>query len=436
MILRLNALQRAVWYGGRSLSLNEVGAWRVKGFFSLEQLRDALNCIREKQPFVAVRIHEDSSGEPFLTTEQVPDFQILEETAISDISWINAASAELGMPFEMTHGPLWRLRVLYGIGHIDLLVVGHHAFYDGLSVLTFMKNIMTALIGRSDDIPRQIAAPCLEDLVPNSLYLDRSVRLWLTLVAASAPLINCFFRMRRHHDHALPPDDQLRYRCSEGAFRIVNGELGAQATATLMSVCRLEGVSVHAAICTAWLRAFVRTTGAARCSKFRFSSPVSIRRLLLPPQEDTMGTFLSQILVRVRCDPARPFWETCREIQLQIKRGAAPARIFMPILLLPRLLKPVPKSRMPQLVERFVNRHVGQALDISNAGKLSFEHQYGNYQVESAYGIANVFAGDRTVVAQTFRGRMFMTLTFRDSIMDQIGAENMMAGSLAELESF
>ena len=163
--------------------------------------------------------------------------------------------------------------------------------------------------------PADIMPPKVRRSIPKSRLLF-TLALWLTQA----------YMWLRFGSRPLPPK-QLRHRHLSWA-------LTPDQTARLRSRCKAEGVSVQAAICTAFLPAFSA-----------IHTPVSLRTALARPVGESVGLYVGAAEVSMKHQPARGFWDNARRFHRRLRKAQGAAQ---PLRDLPALLQGGPRrARSP-----------------------------------------------------------------------------------------
>ena len=257
---------------------------RVRGDVSVEQVNAALRKIRARHPALI----------PAAASDQDAVFPLAVRADCGEDDWIEAAQAELGEPFPDRPGPFARFTLLKRAEGFDLVAAFHHHFSDGMSGMFVLRDVLSVL-GDPDAVLVPLAAPPPTGaLIPGAVLtnsrLRRKVAWTVFLLRARVlreKLRRRFFPGKRVD--VLPAQETSAGNLSpERQFVILPARLTAAQTSALAARCKEEQVSVHAAVCVAWLRAFTaEMKGATRFGTV--SSPVkydfsitNLGRIVLP----------------------------------------------------------------------------------------------------------------------------------------------------------
>jgi hypothetical protein len=387
---------------------------RVRGDVSVEQVDAALRKIRARHPALI----------PAAASDQDALFPLAVRADCSEDDWIEAAQAELREPFPDRPGPFARFTLLKRAEGFDLVAAFHHHFSDGMSGMFVLRDILSVL-GDPDAVLVPLAAPPPAGaLIPGAVLGNSRLRrkvAWAVLLLRARALLEKF---RRRFSPAKRADAVPAQETSAGnlpperQFVILPVRLTAAQTSALAARCKEEQVSVHAAVCVAWLRAFTAEMKGAR----RFgtvSSPVNLRQRLSPPVDDTSGMFLATVETRVDCAPERDFWDVAREFKQKLTRDSRDEVLFFMPLMFSKIFTQIPAGDREMVMPMLFGGPVKYDFSITNLGRIVLPERSGDLQVEAFYGpLVNSSPYERTVGVSTLGGQMSIVFLFRRSMME------------------
>jgi len=199
-------------------------------------------------------------------------------------------------------------------------------------------------------------------------------------------------------------------------------------TTALVNGCKKEGVTVHAAICAAWLPAFsleFKTSSTRRL----VSSPVNLRDRLPLKIDETSGVFLVTVTIGTDASPNVNFWETAREFKDNFLSSLIEDNYFFDMLLYDKVF-----SDFTTEADMLSNNKPKYDFSITNLGHLLFGERYGSLSVDTLYGpLVNTSEYERTVGVSTIKGKLTMTFLLRRSNMSDEQAKALQSRALALL---
>ncbi len=404
---------------------------RVKGDVSVDQMSDALSRIRMRHPALLPALDGAADAAP-----EAAFFPLAAHMDCAENAWIELAQAELGRDFpDRATGPLARFNMLNRTGGFDLLATFHHGAADGISATFVLRDLLQALADPQAQFealpipPRIWADPTL---IPQAVRANGSLKRRVAFTAAGLRAKMLFEKVRRRFSAPEPeqpnPWDTPAGDSDEYRFVILPARLSAAQTAALVARCKQEGVSVHAAVCAAWLRAF---TGQTKARFGSVSSPVNIRERLSQPIGETSGVFLAMVETRLDCAPGRDFWQLAREFKDRFAPELHDERLFFKPLLFSKAFSGLSQAERPIMGRMMFQGPVPYDFSITNLGRVVIPEHSGALQVEAFYGpLVNSSPYERTVGVGTLGGRLGMAYIFRKSMMEPASAKELMGHAL------
>jgi len=416
-----------------ALSINFSIAVRVSGTFSLEQLQQALDRVRVRHKVLI------PNGDFHFPLRCV--------TSKDDNAWQEVVKEELCTSFQNDCKAFARFTWVHSQDHSDLIhrtatLVGtfHHGVCDGYSGFYVMRDVLQLLGNSTASLLPFSPPPHISTLIPESVKANPLVKRRLRMIVMMTRLHLWIKRLRARFVSKPQPVAIKDDLSAPGALPpnlrmcILTKTLTDSQTKQLAQRCKAEGTTVHAAVCTAWLRAFEDSL-AAKAPRLRsVSSPVSLRNRLSQQIDETAGIFLSLVETSLDCKSGREFWGMAREFQSSFKRNATDENLFMMPLTFGAFSKAFSEAEMADAVRTLFSRPVKYDFSITNLGRLDFPKQIGPLQIESFHNLVNSSEHERTVNVNTFDGRMTLTFIFRESKMTPHAGEQLMRQAILQLQ--
>jgi hypothetical protein len=388
MEFKLSGAQSLVLVAGLPFSINFTVTARLRGPLTLEQLQSALERLRLRHPFIAVRGVAAQAGEAaYFTTEGVPPTPVRVVERVTDEDWVREVEHEITTPFDYHTGPLFRCTWLRSAKLSDLLLVCDHVTADGRSGIFALHDLLRLLANPGLHL-EPLLPPRLAELVPPPMVaLIRKI----TDAAPGEP-------------PTTPADFMDAYGPSPDPLRVIPIALSEAETAAFVARCRAEGVTVQAALCAAFLVPFAEQQPSEPVR--RVESPVDIRGRLTQPVGPVYGGYLSIVVTSVDCSPGRGLWDMARDASQGLAAITEEQLFTSPSVMLA-------VADHPPRGQPFKVRY---DLSISNLGRLDLPAEYGPLHLESVY--APTFNASlpehRILGVTTFGGQMRCTFTTRD----------------------
>jgi len=385
-IRALGSLEHLFWLMDQNRPVHFAVTAQVEGRTSPRDWRNALDRVQERHKLLSVRIEGSPGAAPrFRQMADAPiPLRIVEDDP--ETRWKAEVGEELAMPFDPHGAPLVRAVLIQGIEDAAFTLVAHHAVADGVSVVYAIRDTLSALAGGT------LAA------LPFSPSQDQM----LDLDALPAP------QGADEHGQDTPTSTPSTYRPRDNARPSVKGlRLRPALTASLRDRARLEGTTVHGALCAAFAIAGRQVSAAWRDIPVRIESPINIRPTLGVGEE--CGVFISAAPMVFEVG-ATGFWDLARHAKAGVAAGQARESVAAAI--------------------SAVRQTVGGGLDVAagsefaavafaregmmtNLGPLPFPSRFGALKLKALWGPAVLqgLEGEQTIGVATIDGSLYLTHT-------------------------
>jgi hypothetical protein len=365
----------------------------VKGEITVSEVRFSIDKVCQKYPFLAAHVVTDEGIEWYETagTEPIP-VNLLER------DWSEAIVAYLNMPFDNRTSPQLRILLRSYNGYSDLVLMIDHSIADGLSGSFVLRDILH-YIAHPDGVVIPIEyRPSLDQLLP-PYNIEEAASL---------------------------PDASGEVTSSEPASSrtlfIVPWSLSEADTTALLVQCRRHEVTVHSALCTAFLNIYARLDPSGRTLR-SVSSPVSVRNCLTQPVGEQVGNYInSGVRISLDCTPERAFWEMAHEFNAALAAGTDNDSLLISIVKFHNMIRGWYQSVVPLTIPESGGR-ADYDFSLSNLGYLDFPKNYGWLELECIYGpILNSFIDETIIGVATAGGRLTFSLVSRLRLMNYADA--------------
>ncbi len=425
---QLRGGQLALWLAAELVPINFALTARIRGAFTAEQLRQALEKLQIKHPRLAMRTEKQSDGNVYLVPDAGLTIPVRRLERKHADSWIEEAAAELVQNFDMRRAPPLRLVWLEGSEFSDIIFVCPHTLADGLSTAYLTRDLLMFLSDPGRALEPLPLEPSLEALIP--AFSGKRLVIWQAKLLSL--IYKVLLRLRSKNARAITNPAAI-----DAEYRLLNWELTHEQTAALAARSRAENTTVHAALCAAFLRAFgeLHGDGWRRVIK----SPINLRNRLAAPVGESFGIFIGLTEFPVDCAPEHDLWELARKIKKCLVKQTRDKSIFAPLLAMCQFMDSMATVVTPSLLIQLVTR-VKCDLSITNLGALAFPVQYGSLQLVALYGPS--VSGKRNEInlgVNTVNKKMHLTLSFTEQKLTLAQAErikNIAMRRLAEASNF
>lgn len=404
-----------IMYVDSSTPLNCVFAAKLKGVFSLPVLQLALRKIQHKHPLLQTCIKEDEHGVPYFisnhTVAEVP-VRVVERT--DNLQWQQESKAEWGKLFDEKNKPMFRVVWLQGETISEFLLVFPHCIGDGTSFVTLMSELLSLLDHPEKELSSYLPFNSVEGLL--SSYKKTKGQVMKGKVFAVVAKL--FF--------ALKSTKMVR---AQGNSYLLQWKMNKEQTAALVARCKQEGVTVHAALCIAFMQAFYKIKGKDAHGKV--ICPVDIRRFVPEIKQDMMFAFAPIAELSSSLAQKSDFWTKARKLKNELTAKIAVMKV--PELL---VMSEYFHATVHKMVKHLRSTAGTHDLTLSNMGKLGIAEQYDSFEVETVYSpnVAFPWRNPNTAIVSTYRGEMDFVFCSNDAFLKEEEAKMIQSETLILLQ--
>ncbi|MBS1659920.1 MAG: hypothetical protein JST68_02585 [Bacteroidetes bacterium] len=382
--MRKLILGERIMYADGVEPVNCVFTVSLRGALSRERLVLALLMVQQKHPLLQARILR-RRGRPYFEVDGVPEIGVREVDRSSDTQWLEVTDEEWERPFDMEYGPLARVvwirsEMGAGLGSgsasvSELMLVCPHCICDGGTGVTLMREILLLLDRPEEEIGSYVAFRSLKEIVPPGLWSQR----WKGYLKSW--FVRLFFLLK-----------PIGPKGGRGKNFAIRWRLDESSSSALIDRCKSEGVTVHAALCVAFLEAYH--------AKNKVICPVDIRRYVREIRKDMMFAFAPIVEMGMK---EGTFWERCRLLKEELTEKMAAIKAYE-LLLHSEYYHPAAK----RLVKWLCADAGTHDFTFSNMGRLDLPERYDTFSVEAVYSptVAFPWKNPTTIVVSSFGGRM------------------------------
>ena len=416
---KLRGGQFAVWLVSEYQSINFTLAARVQGSFTLDQFRLALNKLQHKYPPITMRLKRGSSRSVYIIADPGLEIPIRIVDREHTESWVEEVTRELGQVFDLYNSVPIRLVWLRGESVSEIIFTCPHAMADGLSVAYLVRDFLMFLGNPDSDSEPMRPIPAMSEILPE--FAGKQIIIWQSRLKSA--LMRIFLKF------GAKPEIPMK---KQGDYCLFAWELTPQQTAALVIRSRAEKTTVHAALSTAFLRAFGELKGDGW--KRKLQSPVDLRKRLNSPVGEAFGLFVNLAEIEVNCSPKRDFWEVARDIKQTFIQLTKDKNIFRSLIEANIMMDAIGPSVSPETVaSSFMT--VAYDLSITNLGRLVFPTQSGPLHLDALYG-PSLGGNPEDIVlgVNTIGEKMHFTLSFTSLKLNASQAQQIRETAMSWLE--
>jgi NRPS condensation-like uncharacterized protein len=400
-------------------------AARIRGHINQEQMSSTVEKLRSRHALLAVRINVDEDDMAWYTTKDVPPLPLRSIERKTDSQWLDVALEEYKTPFPMETGPLVRFAVAHSDEVSELIICGHHAICDGISLTHLIRDILSYLARPSDAVESLPAPPAVDfETVPNPPKKN-------PIANAVISLINRAWRKKNlRFDFDLMEKLHYCYWQENSDIRQFAWQLSEAETSKLVKCCKEKGITVNSLLWAAFLVAQDRVQGSEESFRNRAGLAISTRDKLKVPVGESFGFYASSHRVVLRKYQGKPFWDAARNIHEKLRRSidsADPFKMLSATWLCPTLIDSLyfikygfSTNRISsKLLKKMMWDKVNYGCVITNVGRVDIPTAYGDLQLEAVYGpLVYSDVNEKTVGVITVGNRATFWMSYNESVID------------------
>jgi NRPS condensation-like uncharacterized protein len=294
---------------------------RFKGDITEESLKKSLEKVKLKYPMISARIEQYESGDASFVFDDVPDFQVKVLTKKTESDWFNQAWQEQKEPFDLKNGPLIKFLLLRSTDSSDLVVICHHTICDGLSLVYLVKDIAIFLNKPEKDVQPFPLPPSISE---ENFIINVKPGLLLGIIIGY--LNHSWKKAKAAFSENDYKELYIKYWKSRDIGMTVIS-LSKETTASLISRCHEEHVTVNSALTTAFSLAQYDLEGRNQAYLKRALIAINIRKFFKNPPGDNFGFLAAGIQVALPSGKGS-FWDAAREFNVKVKGYLAPKKVL------------------------------------------------------------------------------------------------------------
>lgn len=396
MIKRKLMMVERIMYVDSETPVNCVFTAKINGKIPEDHFKIALNKIQQKHPLLRASIDHKSAKYPFFTEEKeispIP-LRIVERK--TDQDWLLESENEWYRIFEDHKKPLAQLVWIKGETASEILWVMPHCICDGTTGVTLIRELMALLDDPAMELNPYNGFNSVNDFLPSDFNLKknkRKARFYLIMA-------KLFFLIQ-----SKSKDKNL------GKNYALHRKLDAAVSKKIVEKCKVNEVSVHALLCSAFMQAFKETQG--KNAKGKIISPVDVRHFIPEIKQDHIFAFAPTVELSLK--KGQNLLENAQHIKKDLveKIEKTEAR---ELLWVGENMHPV-AERMISLMK---SSKGGHDVTLSNMGKIDIPNEYKNFKLETIYSptVAFPWLNSNTLVVTTFNQQMDFTFMSNEDFL-------------------
>jgi hypothetical protein len=329
----------------------------------------------------------------------------------------------------------------------DLIIICEHCLADGLSLAYLLRDILQQIADPEQKLEVFKLLSSMDELIPRKII--KSVPLLVrfqakfisSLVGIFLSLDQISSKFNKSSKHSSGNFDNLNNSPQQSSLKIISWKLSPSDTTALITRCKQEKTSVHAAICTAFLLAFAQIDRLPESWQQKVGSPVNLRNSLNTSIGEYFGFFVGRVVISLDYNQQQGFWALARECKQQLNQEMQPEKLMSLLLMTQAFLPAIAKENVIQKVYSILNKIQPKqteeektvSFSISNLGNLKFPQKYGDLELTAIYApMINIevvnqenLLGITTINQQMFFTWVFSTDLIKESSLEKIKEQAM-----------
>ena len=374
------------------LPFNVVFVGRVRGTVDPSAVATALERLRSRHPLLAVRAQIEDDGTGTFASQGVPPIPVHWEPRERDDQWLARVKDELRTSFSMATGPLVRATLIHAESACDIILCGHHAICDGMSLGYLLRDLLGCLAEPTKKLTNPVVPPPIDRSTvakpPATPALQKLIMGMINQKWAASGIQFSWSDMRHLHEEF--------WRHNTG-MQVLAWTMEPDDTASLVERSRTEQVTVNSALWTAFLAAQCDVQGDRQRYRQRSALAVNTREQLRISAGESFGFFASSLTVKLPYSPRRSFWDNARTVHARIMKELARTNLFRMLAseqIHPTLLDALYfrkygllEGALPSLFLRKMGWHqITYGYALTNMGRFDIPTCYGPLELEGVYG--------------------------------------------------
>ncbi len=399
----LNELEYMMFVLGQPY--NMVNWKRLRGIVNVEKLRAAIDKVQKRHPMLQVTVIRGSDGVPWFSSERVGRIpfvvlpmqdanharRVVQQRLEMRFSMYDPLSVSTWNGDPVARTPLMQITLLQGQGFSDLITCVQHVITDGISMNGFSRDLLTFYMNPAKKVETldTVLRHGHEFIASKPGLMARNKPIFLVLQKGLK-----FFHMIRFRGKTSALGDHLFE--TPHAYWSLEWSLTAEQTEHFLNRCKVEGVLVNAAICTAYLHEYNV-----------INSPIDARPFVRVSVGDSFGLLTSGALVLHEYNGAIDFWANARRYSKKLNRAMQGSKIFQFANVVSKYMPlPLMLSIMGFMMElTAATRRTQPPFVITNLGsidKVGIPVDTGDFTLEQFHCAASNPMGAIIVVVLTF----------------------------------
>jgi len=407
------------------LPFNVVFVGQVRGAVDPSEVTMVLERLRSRHPLLAVRAQINDDGTGSFLGRGVPPIQVHVKPRESEDRWLAGVEEEIRTSFPIETGPLVRCTLIHSENVCEIILCGHHAICDGMSLGYLLRDLLGHLAEPKKELTGPVVPPPVDRSTvatpPSTNALQRFIMGLINKRWAARGIRFSESDMRGMHEE---------FWQRKTGMQLLAWAIDANDTARLVERSRAAKVTVNSAIWTAFLAAQYEIQVDRRRYRQRSALAVNTREKLRVSAGESFGFYASSLTVKLPYSARRSFWDNAKKVHSRIAKEFARTNLFRMLSseqIHPTLLDSLYFRKyglldgaIPSKLLRKMGWHqITYGYALTNVGRFDIPTSYGPLKLEAVYG--PLFYSDveeKMVGVLTVGGRLSFLHASSKSVVD------------------
>lgn len=403
-------------HGGTS---NIVVISKVTGVLSTKVIRQALDELQEKMPFLQCRIAKHYQ-DLYLTTESTAKIplQVVKQT---EFNLQDVVEKELNQTIDSSKYLIKTIIICNEMSdNINYLITTtHHAITDAKSCMALHEKLFK--ICQYIQKKKTIAQINKHDFSSDDLiYVEKFMpKKYFTIqgsIQKNIAILKEIFRNTFNKHQTLESEkkeDIANFKCG-----ITQRKISPEVTEKIINNCHQNQVSVQSAICAAMLISVTNYIRNNKKQKIKASCRigVDVRKLLNPEIEsEKLGLFASNLLLLHNISDGHDFWDLSKEVMQQINAKLNNQEFLINLQIFENIFE-----YFEQIVAN--PEKIANTVDITNIGRVQINDDYGTFKLDEISFIPSctILANTILIAVTTFKQQMILNFATSEPSVSQL----------------
>jgi len=400
MIRELNDLEYLNYTVGQPYNI--VVMLRIKGKLTISLLEKALMKAQQRHPLLKVRIVQNEKGMPNFTSESVGPIPISVIKRQNDTDTLKEYHKQLSSPFNLDSKvlPLFRVSLLTADQNTDLVLCCQHTITDGMSMAFLIRDLINYLNNPTEkiivlDTPLRdddIFTPKVRRSIPKRAFRTKFM----------------LFFLRIYHFLIFGRREAKQTDSKHDSVQIHSWTLSEVQTSEFLKKCKDRRISVHSAICTAFLPDIST-----------INNPVDLRNRLNYPIGESFGLYAGGTVVMAKYRQRLGFWTNARRYQKKLIQNLRNKKLYNGNKFINKSIQLSTAQEFGQLFVDIVSRQDPFAItNLRSLDKLGITFESNKFSVISFNAAVSTTLDAMTLVVFTLRKQMYFHFNYLETKHD------------------